>query len=62
VIHVDNSDKDLMVTAAKNPGSTVACGFNEGDNKDYTIRFRESEITINLTAQTLQTVIIPTLN
>lgn len=64
VIHVDNSDKDLMVTAAKNPDGTIALVvFNEGmDNKDYTVRFRESEITINLTAQTLQTVIIPTLN
>jgi glucosylceramidase len=64
IIEVDNPDKDLMVTAAKNPDGTIAFViFNEGmKNKNYTVRFRESEISINLGAQSLQTVLIPVTN
>ncbi|WP_394330692.1 glycoside hydrolase family 30 protein [Nonlabens marinus] len=64
VIGVDNPDKDLMVTAAKNPDGSIAFViFNEGmENKNYTVRFRESEISINLGAQSLQTVLIPVTN
>jgi len=64
ILDVDNLDKDLMVTAAKNPDGTIAFViFNEGmQDKSYELRFRESVITINLNAQTLQTVIIPIQN
>jgi glucosylceramidase len=62
VIDVENADKELMVTAAKNPDGTIAFViFNEGlKDKNYELRFRESVININLGAQSLQTVIIPT--
>lgn len=64
VLDIQNTDKDLMVTAAKNPDNSIAFViFNEGmDDKSYRLRFRESEITIKLGAQSLQTVIIPTQN
>ena len=53
-----------MVTAAKNPDGTIAFViFNEGmEDKNYELRFRESVVSINLGAQSLQTVIIPTKN
>lgn len=64
IIEVKNPDKDLMVTAAKNPDGSIAFViFNEGmEDKNYELRFRESEININLNAQTLQTVVIPSQN
>jgi len=64
VIHADKSDDNIMVTAAKNPdGSIAVVIFNEGmEDKSYELRFRESVININLGAQTLQTVMIPTQN
>lgn len=64
VIDVQNTDKDLMLTAAKNPDGTIALViFNEGmEDKNYELRFRESVININLSAQSLQTVMIPTQN
>nr|WP_245910966.1 glycoside hydrolase family 30 protein [Nonlabens arenilitoris] len=64
VIDVQNTDKDLMLTAAKNPDGTIALViFNEGmKDKNYELRFRESVININLSAQSLQTVMIPTQN
>jgi glucosylceramidase len=64
VIDVEHTDKDLMVTAAKNPDGTIAFViFNEGmEDKNYELRFRESVVSINLGAQSLQTVIIPTKN
>jgi glucosylceramidase len=64
ILDVKNADKDLMVTAAKNPDGIIAFViFNEGmEDKSYELRFRESVITISLTAQTLQTVLIPIQN
>lgn len=64
VIEANNTDKDLMVTAAKNPDGTIAVVvFNEGkQDKSYSIRFRESEINIKLGPQSLHTVMIPTKN
>ncbi len=62
ILDVQNTDAAIMVTAAKNPDGTVAVVlFNEGlEPKSYELRFRESVITIDLAAQALQTVIIPT--
>ncbi|PRP68245.1 glycoside hydrolase family 30 protein [Nonlabens agnitus] len=61
MIEVDNPDKDLVATAAKNPDGSIAFViFNEGmEQKDYTLRFRESEINIKLGPQSLQTVVLP---
>jgi glucosylceramidase len=62
VIEVENTDKDLMVTAAKNPDGTIAFViFNEGmKNKNYELHYRNRVVHINLGSQSLQTVIIPT--
>ena len=64
VIEVNNTDTALQVTAAKNPDGTIAVViFNEGkEDKSYLLRFRESEININLGPQSLQTVVIPNQN
>lgn len=61
VIEVENTDKDLMVTAAKNPDGSIAFViFNEGMNdKNYELHYRNSLVSINLGPQSLQTVIIP---
>ncbi|KQC34541.1 glycosyl hydrolase family 30 [Nonlabens sp. YIK11] len=61
MIEVENTDKDLVATAAKNPDGSIAFViFNEGmEQKDYALRFRESEINIKLGPQSLQTVILP---
>jgi glucosylceramidase len=64
VIGVDNADKDLMVTAAKNPDGTIAVViFNEGkDSKDFRLTLGEETVNVNINQQAIQTIIIPTKN
>ncbi|QTE24551.1 glycoside hydrolase family 30 protein [Polaribacter cellanae] len=61
VIGLENSDKNLQVTAAENPDhSIVVVVFNEGKaEKSFKILLGEKEIEIHINAQALQTIIIP---
>ncbi|MDU8885653.1 glycoside hydrolase family 30 protein [Yeosuana sp. MJ-SS3] len=61
IIGLENSDKELMVTAAHNPdGSIAVILFNEGEKTksfDLFLNNTSKEITIN--AQAIQTIVIP---
>ena len=58
VIHVDNSDESLMVTAAKNPdGSIAVVVFNEGnESKDFTLTLGDQSKDISISPQAIQTI------
>ncbi|WP_218599273.1 glycoside hydrolase family 30 beta sandwich domain-containing protein [Polaribacter sp. NJDZ03] len=60
VIGLENSDKELQVTAAQNPdGSIAVVVFNEGKTKkSFKVLLGEKETLINIDAQALQTVMI----
>jgi len=60
VIGLENSDKELQVTAAQNKdGSIAVIVFNEGKKaKSFTLKFKEKEIAINIDQQALQTILI----
>nr|WP_166382293.1 glycoside hydrolase family 30 protein [Polaribacter sp. 11A2H] len=62
VIEVNNSDKELQVTAAQNPdGSIAVVVFNEGKTKkSFKVLLGEKETVINIDAQALQTIMIAT--
>lgn len=62
VFEVENSDKQIMVTAAENPDGTIAVVvFNETmQPKNIQLRLSEQNVTIQLSAQSIQTIIIPT--
>ncbi len=62
VIGVENTDNDLMVTAAKNPdGSIAVVVFNEGNvAKNFVLSLGEETININVSEQAIQTIVIPT--
>ncbi|QXP69771.1 glycoside hydrolase family 30 protein [Polaribacter sp. R2A056_3_33] len=62
VIGLENSDKDLQVTAAQNTdGSIAVVVFNEGKTKkSFKISLGEKETLINIDAQALQTIMIAT--
>ena len=62
VIGLDNSDKELQVTAAKNPdGSIVVVVFNERKTKkNFKLLLGEKETNVNIDAQALQTIKILT--
>ncbi|QXP65118.1 glycoside hydrolase family 30 beta sandwich domain-containing protein [Polaribacter sp. HaHaR_3_91] len=62
VIELENSDKDLQVTAAQNTdGSIAVVVFNEGKTKkSFKISLGEKETNINIDAQALQTIMIAT--
>jgi glucosylceramidase len=61
VIAVENPDKDLMVTAAKNLDNSIAVVlFNEGTvAKSFTLNLNEKFIDIKISAQAIQTIVIP---
>ena len=61
VLGVENTDKDLMVTAAKNPDDTmVVILFNEGfEAKYFKLILDNKTIDIKISAQALQTIMIP---
>lgn len=60
VIEAENSDKDLMVTAAKNPdGSIAVVVFNEGKKgKHFTLSLGENSKEIAISPQAIQTILI----
>jgi glucosylceramidase len=61
VIGVENSDKDLMVTAAKNPDNSIAVViFNEGAiAKNFNLMLNDKTLNIKISAQAIQTIVIP---
>lgn len=61
VIGTENTDKELMVTAAQNPdGSIAVVIFNEGNTaKSFTLNLKDSSIDIKINAQAIQTIMIP---
>jgi len=61
VIGVDNSDKDLMATAAQNPdGSLVVVLFNEFETpKNISLSLNKKTTEITIDAQAIQTIVIP---
>ena len=64
VIALENSDKNLQVTAAENlDGSIAVVVFNEGKiKKDFKILLRDKETAISINPQAIQTIVIPTKN
>ena len=61
VIGLENSDKELQVTAAENPdGSIAVVVFNEGKTKkNFKLQIGGKETFINIDAQAIQTIVIP---
>ena len=61
VIGIDNTDKDLMVTAAKNPdGSIAVVLFNEQkDPKAFNLTYNNEKISVRISGQAIQTILIP---
>jgi len=61
VFALDNSDKDLMVTAAKNPDGSIAIVlFNEGlVDKSFKIVLNNQSIEASINKQAIQTIVIP---
>ena len=61
VIGADNSDKDLMVAAVKNPDNTIAVAlFNEGETaKSLKLSLDGKCVDIKINGQAIQTVVIP---
>jgi glucosylceramidase len=59
-IGLENSDKDLQATAVQNPdGSIAVVVFNEGAvSKSFTIELNGSRKSINIDAQSIQTLVI----
>ncbi|WP_299098860.1 glycoside hydrolase family 30 beta sandwich domain-containing protein [uncultured Winogradskyella sp.] len=62
VIGVENADKDLMVTAAKNlDGSIAVILFNEGKTpKNFTLSLGSETVKVKINQQAIQTILIPT--
>ncbi len=62
-IGFENSDEDLMVTAAKNPdGSIAVVVFNQGtDAKNFNLSLNESAVAIQISGRAIQTIMIPNL-
>ena len=60
-IGLENSDKDLMVTAAKNPDNSIAVVvFNEGKEvKNINLSLGENNVNIQISGQAIQTIVIP---
>ncbi|TXD47229.1 glycoside hydrolase family 30 protein [Polaribacter sp. IC073] len=61
IISVAHSDKELMVTAAKNTDESIAVViFNEGKSpKSFILSLNETSTKVKINAQAIQTIIIP---
>ena len=61
VIGVDNSDEELMVTAAINPdGTTAVVIFNETKTpKSINLSMHGKNVEFSIDAQAIQTILIP---
>ncbi|MFT4699006.1 MAG: glucosylceramidase [Flavobacteriaceae bacterium] len=64
IIGVENSDENLMVSAAQNPDGSIAIVlFNEGNtSKSFKLSLEEKTIDITISGQAIQTIMIPTKN
>ncbi len=64
VIDLENSDKELMITAAENPdGSIAVVVFNEGEKaKNINLKLHDKNVIINIEGQAIQTIVIPVKN
>ncbi|MFD1062243.1 glycoside hydrolase family 30 beta sandwich domain-containing protein [Winogradskyella litorisediminis] len=62
VIGVENLNKDLQITAAKNPdGSLAVVVFNEGEtSQNFNLKLNQKSKNIQISARALQTIIIQT--
>ncbi|ARV06624.1 glycosyl hydrolase family 30 [Polaribacter sp. SA4-10] len=62
VIGLENSDKELQVTAAQNiDGSIAVIVFNEGKTKkSFKLLLGEKETLVNINAQAIQTIMVST--
>lgn len=60
VIDIEKTDKDLMVTAAKNPdGSIAVVIFNEGkQSKQFSLNLKDRSTAIEINPQAIQTIVI----
>ena len=60
VINVENSDKDLLVTAAENLDGTIAVVlFNEGTtSKNISLSLNDKNVAIQIQGQAIQTLVI----
>ncbi len=60
IIHADNTDETLMVTAAKNPdGSIAVVVFNEGETqKSFDLNLGDKTKEVSINAQAIQTIMI----
>ncbi|RCS27313.1 glycosyl hydrolase family 30 [Polaribacter sp. WD7] len=60
IIGVHQTDKELQVTAAQNPDtSIVVVVFNEGEvKKNFKLQVNEKEVIISIDAQALQTIVL----
>ncbi|PNQ75433.1 glycosyl hydrolase family 30 [Hanstruepera neustonica] len=60
VIHIDNSDKSLLVTAVENPNQSLALVvFNpETKPKHYTLELNGNLVNLQINPQALQTIVI----
>jgi glucosylceramidase len=61
IIESENSNSDIMVTAAKNPDGTIAVViFNETDNPtNINLLLKEKTMKFSIDARAIQTVLIP---
>lgn len=61
IIELENSDKELMVTAAKNKDNSIAVVvFNEGKEvKNFQLSLNDVSVNILIDAQAIQTITIP---
>ena len=64
IIDLNNSDKELMATAAKNPdGSIAVVLFNEGTTvKNIQLELENKSVNFSIDGQAIQTIHIPTVN
>jgi len=57
-----NTDKELMVTSARNPDGTIAVVvFNQGEGtKDFSLQLDTRKVNIKINSQAIQTIVIAT--
>ena len=57
-----NTDKELMVTAAKNlDGSIAVVVFNQGEEiKNFSINLESHKVNVKISSQAIQTIVIQT--
>ena len=60
-IGFESSDKDLLITAAKNPdGSIAVVVFNqESESKNFNLSLNDNAIDLQISGQAIQTIIVP---